>query len=457
MYDTLANSAEIVAGVLGIAVTVVAIIVQLAATRYNHRITDLFIREPVNVLVLSFFVATTLMCVWVSALSSPLESSWLHQLTMLMITGALLVLLPYFAYVFSFISPINITKRISVRAEAAIRNCMSSYDVVQRSRAADAIDEIQDVMRSAIDAGDRDIAMNCVVTLTDLLVGYQQQRKELPESWFDMDMLAASDPDFVSLELSALERIVERRTWFEYKVFSQFYGAVGLCIPKLREVANLISIKTRWLAVEVAQPGSALLDLCLLSFNSYLRTTINVRDPRTAYYVLSQYRMVAEALAREGDTERVATISSRFKFYGQLGFSTGQPFILEVCAFDLVRLLDCCIGDADASVDCLLDALLQLDQEMRSETQEASLAGVRKAQLHAATILLESGDESRTDRVIADLRSETQLRISGIIKQLEQERDSEYWELTPRGINFGYLPPERRRHLQTIRARLNIE
>ena len=71
MYEALTNSAEIVAGVLGIAVTVVAIIVELAATRYNHRITDLFIREPVNVLVLSFFVATTLMCVWVSAVSSP--------------------------------------------------------------------------------------------------------------------------------------------------------------------------------------------------------------------------------------------------------------------------------------------------------------------------------------------------------------------------------------------------
>ncbi|MCZ6656908.1 MAG: DUF2254 domain-containing protein [Gammaproteobacteria bacterium] len=455
MYEALADSAEIVAGVLGIAVTVVAIIVELAATRYNHRITDLFIREPVNVLVLSFFVATTLMCIWVSAVSNPADSSWLHSLTMIMITVALLILLPYFAYVFSFISPINVIKRISAGANARIRAFAKSADASQRLRAAEAIDEVQDVMRSAIDTGDRDIAMNCVETLTKLLIEYQRHREILPEPWYDMDATAAADPDFVSLEPSALQHIAETKSWFEYKVLSQFHSTVGSCIPNLREVANLISIKTRLLAIEVAEPGSALLDLCLIAFNSYLRTTIVARDPRTAYYILSQYRMVAEELAQKADTDRVATIARRFQFYGQLGFNTGQPFLLEVCAFDLVQLLDSCIDNAKGSIDCLLDALLELDREIRSETQEASLTGVRRAQLHAAAILLEAGDEARADRVIADLMTENQTRINRIISQLQEEGDRQYWELTPRGINFSYLEPERRSFLETIRARLN--
>ena len=54
--DTLSNAAEVVAGVLAIAITVVAIVVELAATRYTHRITLLFISEPVNIAVMSFFV-----------------------------------------------------------------------------------------------------------------------------------------------------------------------------------------------------------------------------------------------------------------------------------------------------------------------------------------------------------------------------------------------------------------
>ena len=50
-FDTLSNAAEVVAAVLAIAITVVAIVVELAANRYSHQITTLFLREPVNLLV----------------------------------------------------------------------------------------------------------------------------------------------------------------------------------------------------------------------------------------------------------------------------------------------------------------------------------------------------------------------------------------------------------------------
>ena len=44
-FDILSNSAEVLAGVLAVAITVVAIVVELAATRYTHRITRLFVTE----------------------------------------------------------------------------------------------------------------------------------------------------------------------------------------------------------------------------------------------------------------------------------------------------------------------------------------------------------------------------------------------------------------------------
>ena len=97
MYDAVSNTAEVVAAVLGIAVTVVAIIVQLAATRFNHRISTLFAREPVNILVLSFFVLTAVLCVWVSATTSEGSHPDLHRFVMVMVTLSLLALLPYFA------------------------------------------------------------------------------------------------------------------------------------------------------------------------------------------------------------------------------------------------------------------------------------------------------------------------------------------------------------------------
>ena len=84
-----------------------------------------------------------------------------------------------------------------------------------------------------------------------------------------------------------------------------------------------------------------------------------------------------------------------------------------------------------------------------------SLAGVRQAQLQAGAILLEAGNDHAADRIIADLATETQLRINKLITRLEAEEDSEYWELAPRGINFGYLAPERRPYLDVIRTRLS--
>src|SRR5688572_27807553 len=46
--NTVGNASEIITSVLAIAITVVAIIVELASNRYTHRITELFVREPIN-------------------------------------------------------------------------------------------------------------------------------------------------------------------------------------------------------------------------------------------------------------------------------------------------------------------------------------------------------------------------------------------------------------------------
>jgi hypothetical protein len=34
--------------------------------------------------------------------------------------------------------------------------------------------------------------------------------------------------------------------------------------------------------------------------------------------------------------------------------------------------------------------------------------------------------------------------------ELENERRPQYWELNERGVNFGYLPPERRAQLPKL-------
>ena len=51
---------------MGVVITVVAIVVQLAATRYTPRVTELFFRERTNLLVLGFFIVSCITAIWVS-------------------------------------------------------------------------------------------------------------------------------------------------------------------------------------------------------------------------------------------------------------------------------------------------------------------------------------------------------------------------------------------------------
>ena len=66
LQNALGNMAQVVAAILGIVITVVSIVVQLAATRYTSRIADLFFRDRTNLAVLGFFVVACIDAVWCS-------------------------------------------------------------------------------------------------------------------------------------------------------------------------------------------------------------------------------------------------------------------------------------------------------------------------------------------------------------------------------------------------------
>ena len=124
--NTLANAGEIVAAVLAIALTVVAIIVELASNRYTHRVTELFVSEPVNFAVMGLFVVTALQGMWVTMTFDyvPGVGGFVPYVgigvAMGLLTLCLLILLPYFNFVFAYLNPIRIVERISSHTLAGI-------------------------------------------------------------------------------------------------------------------------------------------------------------------------------------------------------------------------------------------------------------------------------------------------------------------------------------------------
>ncbi|MDJ0656080.1 MAG: DUF2254 family protein [Xanthomonadales bacterium] len=453
--ELLSNSAEVVAAVLAVAITVVAIVVELAATRYSHRITWLFVRDPVNIIVTSIFVVTTLMCLWVSLVlrqSSPdaLLPNAGFAMAMGLVTLSLLILLPYFAFVFAFLSPLSIIRKLRDSALHKVETCRDSNAERNQALVEDAIDELQDVGLRAVELSDRGVAMACVDALAGILTHYQRLRKGLPDKWFVVHKSVARDPDFVALSKTLLKDIQKNGSWLEIKVMRQYLWLMNQCLHRARDIANLIAIQTKRLGVPAARKNPPLLALCIRCMNSYLRAAINAKDLRTAYYVLNQYRQLATQLLSRGESGPVPEIARHFQYYGLLGFKMEQAFLLEVAAYDLYRLIHHSLKQDSHLVDELLGLLLDLDQEIKSENGESSLLGVRRAQVQAATLFASSGDEQRLQRVIDDLKTEAPDRLWEVQKQIMEVRQAQFWEFTDRGVNFHYLPKNLRQHIPRV-------
>ncbi|HSC06540.1 MAG TPA: DUF2254 family protein, partial [Steroidobacteraceae bacterium] len=201
----LSGAAQVLAGVLAILVTVVAIVLELSATRYTHRVTALFVRDPINLAVMAFFVVTTTLCIWLAVVltgevgAAPLIPRGGFLLAMIMMTGCLLALLPYFAYVFRFVSPHSVISRIGAYALARIGRAHTGDVDAAKYAVISAVEDIEDVARGAMKNSDRGIAMAAVEALATLLADVTNLQAKLPDAWFRVDAAVTHDPDFIAM------------------------------------------------------------------------------------------------------------------------------------------------------------------------------------------------------------------------------------------------------------------
>ena len=152
--DTVQNLSEVTVAVLGIAITVVAIIVELAANRYTPRITELFIKDPVNGLVLSFFAVTAVL-VLMTAMSIGGVDYPKAMVTGIIIAMVLclVMLLPYFLYVFEFLTPTSIIARIEYRGIQSIRDATRTRTAnisMLRTEAQNSVEQLGDIALNSL-------------------------------------------------------------------------------------------------------------------------------------------------------------------------------------------------------------------------------------------------------------------------------------------------------------------
>ncbi|MBM4363245.1 MAG: DUF2254 domain-containing protein, partial [Deltaproteobacteria bacterium] len=459
--DAVSALAGVVAAVLGIVITVVSIIVQLSADRYTG-VTALFLRDRVNVGVLAFYVIACVAGVW---LSVSLHHDYVPRavlVAMLAMTSLGLVLMgPYFGYVFWFLEPGNIIARIRREAveharSGALEQRQEALFEAQAETLA-SMEELTDITSNSISGKDKIIASEAVDALKDLALEYLRVKSSASPAWFSIGPGIRGNPDFVAMDPESLSELAARRTWVEWKVMRQYLGIYNESLAAMRDINYLIAIDTRYIGEEAARLGDRELVALVFRFmNSYLRSTLNARDVRTAYNVLNQYRLLVEAMLRSGRGPAALEGVKFMKYYGHVSFDMKLTFVTETVAYDVSTLCEIANHLGAGEERAMLAEFLELDQPLLARSQEKGLLGVRKAQVKLACYYLHSGQEELARTICRDMEDEPPERLQAIRQQLEGVTSKDFWEIIDRGRNFEFMAPEQRATMATFFGWLGI-
>ncbi len=449
---------SIIAAVLGIILTVVSIVVQLSATRYTPAVTEMFFRDRTNMLVMGLYVIGCVMGFWIAF---GVKDDWVPRLSLLAMlvtaTFGFLLMAPYFAYVFRLLSPHTIVSRIEYSAiKAAVGkgeipkgNTESRQGVVLNMS-----EQLTDIAINSVSQKDKIIAIACVDALRTLSCDYLSQKKELHDDWFQLTRTIRHNPDFASMAKDSVQDLEHSRTWVEFKVLRQYQSIYTEALGSMRHLNYVIAINTRLIAERAIETGNAeALALTIKFFNTYLRATLNNNDVRTAYTILNQYRLIAELVLKAKMGETALGIVTHLKYYAHLSYEKKLGFVTETVAYDVGALCEVA-HEIHSDVESeLLTILLEVDPTSSDgAVQEASLRGVRKAQLKLATYYLEAGLTNLAKLVWEDMRNEDISRMHSIRDELLAIETKDFWEVSDRGGNFDYLEPSRKAQLKVFFA-----
>ncbi|MCA9692494.1 MAG: DUF2254 domain-containing protein [Myxococcales bacterium] len=449
LVDALGSLAEVLAAVLGLSLTVVAIVVQLASQRYSAKIVDLFMRDPINVGAFGFMVVSCIYVVLLPALahgSAPPRIAIVGGILLAVINFGLL--LPYFRYVFSFLQPDNIITAIERSAErslAPITNGERSEASVADARetVATAIERISDNCLAAIGQQDRNLALHSVRTIERFVCRYHAKKARLPPSWAHIDAEA-----FASLSEGFYDDIVAQGLWVEAKSLLEFEHVLRRSLGDMNELVSQIASSTREIGESALRHDEQeAIALAIRFFNTYIRHGLNAGNVRAVYNILDQYRRMASALMRSGP-ELVDRVVKHLVYYGRTANERGIPFVTVTVAHD-VRVLCQEAYSAGRDVVPLLDRFLTLDQKSESTTGDIALMGVRKAQSILGAFFLAAGAERLAQRIRDDMRVESPERLLRARDEILEIDEHKFFEITDRGFNFEYVEPSRH---QFVRA-----
>ncbi len=450
------------AAIFGIVITVCSIIVQLTADRYTG-VAGLFLHDRTNILVAAYYVVACVVSVWLSGSLQPVYVPAISVvLALSLTTGGIVLMVPYFAYVFWFLEPQNLIDRIRRQAlEIAGKGALETNEKlsgIAQGQIIDALEELTDITSNSISGKDKIIASAAVDALRDMAIEYIRVKPQAAPIWFTVGSDIRLTPDFVAMDPESLRDLEQRHTWVEWKVLRQYLSIYNEALGPMRDINYLIAIDTRYIAEAAAKANDdQLVQLVLRFLNSFLRATLNARDVRTTYNVLNQYRKLGESMLLHGHHTDALDCVRHMKYYGLVAFDMDLHFVTETVAHDMSTLAQLANQVGSPVEKAILADFLELDRPPFVRGQDKALMGVRKAQVKLAAYYILTEQEDRARAIADDMRDEPIERLALIRRQLENVANKDFWEITDRGRNFEYMPPKQRARLATYFDWLNVD
>jgi hypothetical protein len=426
---------------LALVFTVVAIAVPLTANLYSLTFLEFFIRDRINAAVLALVVLTDAASYWVIySLKSDFVPLFQLHLEFALLLVCLCVLFPYLVYVFRFLHPNTLLRRLEEEIDSAVRAAIHqpAAAAAQRKVVTHAIEQVANIAVRSIERTDRTTAIESVLTLERVGRAYWEVKGRLAPDWF------VADPNsFRGFSSSAVEDFTASRTWVEMKLFSQLRGILSAAVPRTHDVADTAAKALRHLGLEAqARADAALRELIVEYFNTFIRLALTRRDAHTAFSLYDHYRLYAEALNGE-HPDLVLEIAYYFEYYGQVARDNQLPFLVKAGAHDLGRLVQHAWETGAPNRQKLLERFLHYDMQTG-----APLPGVKKAQAILASYFMLAGESDPVEQIRKSFAGLDGAFIAEIMDDLLHVKREKYWEVSERRTHIDYVPPAQREKLR---------
>eukprot|EP01116_Phalansterium_solitarium_P022085 TRINITY_DN7166_c0_g1_i1.p1 TRINITY_DN7166_c0_g1~~TRINITY_DN7166_c0_g1_i1.p1 ORF type:complete len:722 (-),score=241.38 TRINITY_DN7166_c0_g1_i1:267-2432(-) len=457
--------------IFGLLITVIGIILQLAATRFTSVVTQPFFRDARTGMSLSYVVFCNAFLCWTYL--SMGNDYWPRTsvvMGMVMVTSHLALLFPFLAYLFWFMDPEKVVMKImtnGLEAAAESINDRSGRDTDKhQGKATLAIEHLVDAAMNALDRKDKIITAEIVDALCSFAILYGNYKHKMVPYWFVLPDWVRQSPDFLTLSDEAIETITDKKTWIEWKILRQYQLVFTESLKHMKEMCYHIAMNTRRMGDAAGKRGDLhVVDLTIKFFNTYLRAGINMPDVRCVYNVLFQYRQLAEWLIEYGWTlhaenedeeariveneieQRGLAIARFLRYYSFACWTSKLNFLIEVIAQDLRMICEVAFECDSILHSKLLDIFMTV-----YDGSEPGLGteGVRRAQVILATTYLLSNRADLARQIKADFSKESVSSLWALMQSMQNNSNKELWEVSERGTNFTYMTPDQKSELPTF-------